>query len=91
MAEVLGVVARGISVASLAIQIWDSIQRIKDFCRLVRDAPKDLEYILDDLNIINTLLPRVERIASSLNTPTTWGLGTMLPQSEAAGDGRLLI
>jgi hypothetical protein len=34
MAEVLGVVASGISVASLAIQIFDSVQKIQEFCRL---------------------------------------------------------
>jgi hypothetical protein len=45
MAEVLGVVASGISIVLLAIQIFGSIQGIKEFSRLVRHAPKDLEYI----------------------------------------------
>jgi hypothetical protein len=31
MAEVLGVVGTGISIASLTIQVFDSIQRIKEF------------------------------------------------------------
>jgi hypothetical protein len=91
MAEVLGVVASGISVASLAIQIFDSIQRIKEFCRLVRDAPKDLEYIADDLSIINSLLPQVDRIASALNTSSAAGLETVQYDSKDSGDGRLLI
>lgn len=59
MTEVLGVAASAISVASLSIQTFDSIHKIKEFCRLVSDAPKDLQYIVDDLSIINTLLPQV--------------------------------
>jgi hypothetical protein len=67
MAEILGVVASGISVASLTVQIFDSIQRIREFCRtrLVRDALKDPEYIVGDLSIMNGLLPQVDRIASA--------------------------
>jgi hypothetical protein len=84
-------VASGISVASLAIQIVDSIQRIKEFYRLVRDAPKDLEYIVDELGIINKLLPQVDRIASALNTSSTAELEIVQYESEDTGDGRLLI
>jgi hypothetical protein len=91
MAEILGVVASGISVASLAVQIFDSIQRTKEFCRLVRDVPKDLEYIVDDLSIINGLLPQVDRIASALNTSGSTGLETVLHNIEDSGDGHLLI
>jgi len=57
MAKVLGVVVGGISVASLAIQIFDSVQKIQEFCKLVHDAPKYLQYVVDDLGVINTLLP----------------------------------
>jgi len=57
MARVLGVVAGGISVASLAIQIFDGVQKIQEFCRLVHDAPKYLQCVVDDLSVIDTLLP----------------------------------
>jgi hypothetical protein len=90
MAEILDVAASESSVASLVVQIFDSIQRIKELCRLVRDAPKDLEYV-DDLSIMNGLLPQVDRIASALNTPGSTGLETVLHNFEDSGDGHLLI
>lgn len=46
MAEVLGVVASGISVASFAIQLADSIKKLEKFVDNVRDAPEDIKYTI---------------------------------------------
>ena len=52
MAEVLGVIASGISVGSLAIQILSSIRQILDFWSSVRHAPDDIHHILEELEIL---------------------------------------
>jgi len=52
MAEALGVIASGMSILSLAIQVADCIQRLKGFCSLMRDAPGDV------LMVRNVFRPR---------------------------------
>jgi hypothetical protein len=56
MAEVLGVVASGIAVAQLADQIVRSIRNIHDFWQSIRDAPKDLNDALEELEILGDTL-----------------------------------
>lgn len=61
MAEVLGVVASGISVASFAIQLADSIKKLKDFVDDVRDAPEDIKYTIHELDTLNLQLADIEK------------------------------
>jgi ribosomal protein L7/L12 len=60
MAEVLGVVASGISVVSFAIQLAESIQKLRAFYSLVREAPTEILHILDELETQSLILENIE-------------------------------
>jgi len=49
MAEVLGVAASVISVASFAIQLADSVQKACEFCDSIEDGPDDIRLISAEL------------------------------------------
>jgi hypothetical protein len=50
MAEVLGVVASGVSVVQIAGQLLSCIQGLRVLCRALRDTPGELQGILDDFS-----------------------------------------
>jgi hypothetical protein len=60
--EVLSGVASGMAVASLSIQLVQSIGAIKTFTRNVKDAPKELERLLDLLERLQALLQDVRDV-----------------------------
>ena len=60
MAEVIGVVASGISIGSLAIQIVSSIQQLLDFWSTVKDAPENVQALLQEINILGNLLSEID-------------------------------
>ena len=60
MAEVLGVVASGISIAGLAIQIASSVQQILDFWASMKSAPSDIQILLEELNLLAEILSTVD-------------------------------
>ena len=61
MAEVLGVVASGISVGSLAIQIIGSVQQMLDLWSTIKGAPEKLRYLLEELKIVGKILSELDR------------------------------
>jgi Fungal N-terminal domain of STAND proteins len=60
MAEVLGLFASGIAVTQLADGIVRSIRNIRDFWQSVRDAPKDLNDALEELEILGATLMELQ-------------------------------
>ena len=56
MAEILGIVASGVSIGSIAIQIVGSVQQILDFWSSIKDAPSDIQDLLEELQILANLL-----------------------------------
>jgi hypothetical protein len=60
MAEAFGVISGGLSVVSLAIQIADSIKRLKDFCDLVKEAPDEVRLALDEVEVLSLVLQDIE-------------------------------
>jgi hypothetical protein len=60
MAEAFGVISGGLSVVSLAIQIADSIKRLKDFCDLVKEAPDEVCLALDEVEVLSLVLQDIE-------------------------------
>jgi hypothetical protein len=49
MAEMLG-------IASLAIQIGDSIVKLKDFWNAIKEAPEEVKYIIEEIEILSLVL-----------------------------------
>jgi hypothetical protein len=52
MAEVLGIVASGISIAQIAGQLLACVKTLRAFSRAVRDLPEDLSRIFNELEIL---------------------------------------
>jgi hypothetical protein len=61
MAEIFGVVAGGLSVASLAIQLTETIQRLKDFCDAVKECPGEIRVGLDEIEVLSLVLQDMEQ------------------------------
>ena len=61
MAEPLSVVASGMGVAAFALQLAQSVTKIKKFCADVKNAPGELQEILDQIENISTIMARLGR------------------------------
>ena len=73
MAEVFGVVASGISVASLAIQILENINRVINFCKSIKDAPTDICRILLELQLLSNIVSGIQLVFEKRSLPETSG------------------
>jgi len=61
MAEVVvGVIASGISIGTLAAQITSSIIKLKSYWDQVQDAPEDMRDLMGELENLNQLLIEIE-------------------------------
>lgn len=56
MAEVLGIVGGGFSVASLAMQILDNINRVINFVGSIKEAPTNIHRILLELQLLSNIV-----------------------------------
>ena len=56
MAEVIGVVASGISIGLLAIQLFESVLKNYRFWKLINKAPKDIENLIEELHVLGSVL-----------------------------------
>jgi hypothetical protein len=59
MAE-LGIVASGMGIASLAIQIGDCIVRLKGFCDAVKGAPEEIKHLIEEIETLSFVLSGFE-------------------------------
>lgn len=60
MAELLGTVASGISVAALAIQIGKSLIKLKCFWNTIKEVPEDIALLIEEIEDFNQLLLEIE-------------------------------
>ncbi|KAF7890527.1 hypothetical protein EAF00_008842 [Botryotinia globosa] len=60
MAEALGIAGSAVGIISLAVQVGDGILKLKSFWNAVKDAPEEILYILDELDITHVLLTEIE-------------------------------
>ena len=56
MAEVIGLIASGISISALVVQISETVQKLHTFYASVQNAPKDIKDTLDELEIFSQIL-----------------------------------
>lgn len=52
MAEILGIVASGISVVQIAGQLLKCIQQLRNACRSIREFPRELQESLNEIQIL---------------------------------------
>jgi hypothetical protein len=60
MAELIGVVASGAGLASLAIQLGGSIIKLERFCSAVRTAHEDLRAVIFEVKTLGLVLRKIE-------------------------------
>ena len=65
MAEVVGVV---VGVVSLSVQLAESTQKLKRFYNAVKDAPKRLADMIDEIERLSELLTEMEERSASYST-----------------------
>jgi len=66
MAEIVGVVASGISIGTLAAQVASSIIKLKSLWNEVRDAPEDIKDLIDEIELLNNILLGLDEVDPSL-------------------------
>jgi hypothetical protein len=59
MAE-LGIVASGMGIASLALQVGDCIVRLKGFWDAVKDAPEEIKHLIEEIETLSIVLSDFE-------------------------------
>ena len=64
MAEMLGIVASGMGIASLAIQIGDSLIKLKDFWDAVKEAPEEVKYLIEEIETLSLVLSEIDANAN---------------------------
>jgi flagellar biosynthesis chaperone FliJ len=60
MAEIFGAVASGIGIAGVAAQAIDGIRKLQTFCNDVRDAPEEITYMTNELEILLGTIAGIE-------------------------------
>jgi len=69
--EVLSGVSSVLAVASLALQVADSVKKLSNFWSSVRDAPQSVADIVDDLGIVSKALEDIGREANTSRLHST--------------------
>lgn len=65
MAELFGLIASGVGITSLAIQISSSILQLKSFCDLIKDAPEEIRYLIEEMEVLGLIVSDIEATISS--------------------------
>ncbi|KIN07099.1 hypothetical protein OIDMADRAFT_109424 [Oidiodendron maius Zn] len=60
MAEAFGLIASGVSISALAGQIASSVVKLKSYLDQVRDAPEDINILIDEIEDLHFLLSDIE-------------------------------
>jgi hypothetical protein len=60
MAEV-GIIASGMGIASLGLQLLDNVKKLKEFWDSVKEAPDDVRYALTELEILRTIIDAIPK------------------------------
>jgi hypothetical protein len=60
MAELVGVVASGISIGALAAQIAVSISKLKSYWNEIQEAPDDIASLIEAISDLHMLLADIE-------------------------------
>lgn len=60
MAEVFGLVASGVSISALVGQIASSVVKLKSYLDQIKDAPKDISSLIEEIEDVQFLLSDIE-------------------------------
>jgi hypothetical protein len=71
MAEILSVIASGISVAQRAVQFTSSVIKLKAYIDAIKDAPEDIRALVEEIEGFKSLLEEVE--LAQAHQVAVWG------------------
>jgi uncharacterized protein YoxC len=60
MAEVVGVVASSVAIGTLAAQMTSSVAKLKSYWDQVKDAPEDINDLIEQLEFFRQVLTNIE-------------------------------
>jgi len=69
MAE-LGIIASGMGIVSLAIQIGDSVLRLKNFLESVKEAPEEIRYLIEEIQTLGLVLSELAVDSALVTIPS---------------------
>jgi hypothetical protein len=69
MAE-LGIIASGMGIVSLAIQIGDSVLRLKNFLESVKEAPEEIRYLIEEIQTLGLVLSELAADSALVTIPS---------------------
>lgn len=67
MAEAFGIAAGAIGVVSITIQLANSLQKVKDFCATVRNAPSQVAELIEEIEMLQNILSDLKDGCLSVN------------------------
>jgi hypothetical protein len=67
-AATLGVVASGVGIASLTLQLNDSVTKAIRFCESFNEAPENLKRVSEELHILTSIIQMVQAQDGSRDT-----------------------
>lgn len=67
MAEMFGIAAGAIGVVSLSIQLAESLQKVKSFYAAAKNAPTQIEELIEEIEIMQDILSDLESGSQSAN------------------------
>ncbi|KAK0108887.1 hypothetical protein ONS96_002724 [Cadophora gregata f. sp. sojae] len=76
MAETLGV---GISIASITIQIADSLSKVMNFCEAICEAPTDVQKLIVELHLLSSIVLVIRDMVTTGLIPS--GIETILERA----------
>jgi hypothetical protein len=69
MAEILGIVAGGLGIASFVVQIGDSLIKLKGFADSMNNAPEELTYLIHGVEDLHRILKAISIRAKKCSIP----------------------
>jgi len=74
MAEVLGIFASSVALGQLAGAITSSVIKLKGYWDQVKDAPAEIHYLLQEIEVLSQILSRMQKqnTHDTAFTPNAW-------------------
>lgn len=86
MAETLGIVAGAFGIASLSIQLAESVQKVKSFYENVKNAPPRLANLIEEIEGVSECVKELEHEYQSTSLVTSASLQRCIKSSREAVD-----
>jgi hypothetical protein len=84
MAEAFGIAAGAIGVVSLSIQIAESLQKVKEFYAAVKNAPPQVEELIEEIEIMQDILSDLQLGSHSANVASSANMQRCLKVAQRA-------